>query len=88
MADASVPDTVPEDEELLDEEDDGMGDEGFAEDMLLSVLTTEDGETITSVLSKLSDSTDAIAKHLEKQNVILVKILTALSARQAVAPQQ
>ena len=80
----TMPDTVPEDEELLDEE----GDEGFAEDMLLSVLTTEDGETITSVLSKLSDSTDAIAKHLEKQNVILVKILTALSARQTVAPQQ
>lgn len=79
MADDGVPETIPEDEMIEDEEDDGA----FAEDMLLSVLTTEDGETIASVLAKISDSADAIAKQLEKQNVILVKILTALAAKPA-----
>jgi hypothetical protein len=71
-----VPETVPEDEELGD---DMYDDENFGEDMLLGVLTTEDGESITSVLSNLASSTEAIAKHIEKQNVILVKILTALT---------
>jgi hypothetical protein len=51
------------------------------EDALVSLLTTDEGETITSVLDKLAGSTEAIAKHLEKQNVILVKILSALSAK-------
>ena len=51
------------------------------EDALISLLTTDEGETITSVLDKLAGSTEAIAKHLEKQNVILVKILSALSAK-------
>lgn len=74
-------DTVPEDEELMMDED----EEGFAEDMLLSVLTTDEGDSITSVLANLAASTDAISKHLEKQNVILVKILTALTAKSSVA---
>lgn len=80
MADPSV-ETVPEDEELMMDED----EEGFAGDMLLSVLTTDEGESITSVLANLAASTDAISKHLEKQNVILVKILTALTAKPASA---
>jgi hypothetical protein len=75
---ASEP-TVPEDEELnMDELDDDMG-----EDVLVNLLTTEDGETITSVLANISTQTEAIAKHLEKQNVILVKLLSALSAKPA-----
>ena len=65
------------------DDDDMLDDDNFGEDMLLNVLTTEDGDTITSVLANLASSTDAIAKHLEKQNVILVKILTALSAKAA-----
>lgn len=73
MADPAI-DTVPEDEELV------MDDEDFGGDMLLSVLTTDDGESITAVLAKLSDATEAIGKHLEKQNLILVKILSALQA--------
>jgi hypothetical protein len=69
--------TVPEDEELnMDEEDMDMG-----EDVLVSLLTTDDGDSITSVLANLAGSTEAIAKHLEKQNIILVKILTALTAK-------
>ena len=74
MADPSVH-TVPEDEELDEMDFDG------GEDALVSLLTTDEGETITSVLESLSKSTDAIAKHLEKQNVILVKILTAMSSK-------
>jgi hypothetical protein len=67
--------TVPEDEELeMDEED-------FGEDMLASLLTTEDGDTIPTILAGLAGSMDAIAKHLEKQNVILVKMLTVMSAK-------
>ncbi len=73
MADPAI-DTVPEDEELV------MDDEDFGGDMLLSVLTTDDGESITSVLAKLSEATEAISKHLEKQNLILVKILSAMQA--------
>jgi hypothetical protein len=66
---------VPEDEELDEMDFDG------GEDALVSLLTTDEGETITSVLESLAKSTDAIAKHLEKQNVILVKILTAMSSK-------
>lgn len=68
--------TVPEDEELeMDDEED------FGEDILASLLTTEDGDTIPTILAGLAGSMDAIAKHLEKQNVILVKLLTALTAK-------
>jgi len=77
MSSAREP-TVPEDEEL----DMEMDDEGeFGEDMLVNLLTTEEGETIPTILSGLAGSMDAIAKHLEKQNVILVKLLTALTAK-------
>jgi hypothetical protein len=69
--------TVPEDEEL----DLGDEDEEFGEDMLVSLLTTEDGDTIPTILAGLAGSMDAIAKHLEKQNVILVKMLTVMSAK-------
>jgi hypothetical protein len=69
--------TVPEDEEL----DLGDEDEEFGEDMLVSLLTTEDGDTIPTILAGLAGSMDAMAKHLEKQNVILVKLLTALTAK-------
>jgi hypothetical protein len=75
--------TVPEDEELdLGDED----EEEFGEDMLVSLLTTEDGDTIPTILAGLAGSMDAIAKHLEKQNVILVKLLSALTAAKPPAP--
>jgi hypothetical protein len=64
-------DTVPEDEEMMDDD--------FGGDMLISVLTTDEGESITSVLANIAGSTDAISKQFEKQNLILVKILTALT---------
>jgi hypothetical protein len=73
-------DRVPEDEELMMDED----EEGeFGEDMLVNLLTTEEGDTIPTILADLAGSMDAIAKHLEKQNVILVKMLSVLSAKPA-----
>lgn len=48
-------------------------------------LATEDGETIATSLASLKDATLLIAKHLEKQNVILVKILSALGSKCACA---
>jgi hypothetical protein len=73
---------IPEDEELGDEE---MDFDGGEEDALVTLLTTDEGETITSVLDKLASATEVIAKHLEKQNMILVKILSVLSAAKAPA---
>ena len=64
--------TVPEDEEM---------DFDGGDDALVTLLTTDEGETLTSVLDRLAGSADAIAKHLEKQNVILVKMLSVLSAK-------
>jgi hypothetical protein len=74
---------IPEDEELGDEE---MDFDGGEEDALVTLLTTDEGETITSVLDKLASATEVIAKHLEKQNMILVKILSVLSAAKAPGP--
>jgi hypothetical protein len=73
---------IPEDEELGDEE---MDFEGGDEDALVTLLTTDEGETITSVLDKLASATEVIAKHLEKQNMILVKMLSVMSAAKAPA---
>ena len=53
---------------------------------LANFLSTEDGETIATSLASLKDATQLIAKHLEKQNLILIKILTALTAKPAPAP--
>ena len=66
------------------------GDEFDGEDMddmemmdpmeaLGNFLATDDGETIATSLASLKDSTQMIAKHLEKQNLILVKLLSAVS---------
>ena len=46
---------------------------------LANFLTTDDGETIATSLASLKDATELIAKHLEKQNLILVKLLSAVS---------
>jgi hypothetical protein len=54
---------------------------------LANFLSTEDGETIATSLASLKDATQSIAKHMEKQNLILIKILTALTAKPAPAPE-
>jgi hypothetical protein len=72
-------DTVPD---LVDAE----GEDDFEEmdmmdpmEALANFLTTDDGETIATSLASLKDATQLIAKHLEKQNLILVKLLSAVS---------
>jgi hypothetical protein len=69
-------------EPVEDEEDDfemeeGDDEEGF--DPLMSVLTTEEGDTIASILSSIKDSTEKIAAAFDTQNKILIKMLSALS---------
>lgn len=54
---------------------------------LANFLSTEDGETIATSLASLKDATQLIAKHMEKQNLILIKILTALTAKPAPVPE-
>ena len=63
---------------------DAEGEDEFDEMMdpmeaLANFLTTDDGETIATSLASLKDATQMIAKQLEKQNLILVKLLSAVS---------
>ena len=62
---------------------DAEGEDEFDEMMdpmeaLANFLTTDDGETIATSLAGLKDATEAIVKQLEKQNLILVKLLSAV----------
>lgn len=69
------PDTRPEDEEDEDEFDmDGMDDDGGMDlmDALGNFLTTEDGDSIATVLG-------GIKTQLEMQNKILIKIFGVLN---------
>ena len=71
MADEKEPED--EFEEGEDEEMDfGEGDLG---ELLTSLLTTEDGDNVATALVNLNAT---LAKHLETQNKILVKILSKL----------
>ena len=68
-----------EDEEEFDEEMDEFEDDGV--DMfeaLGSLLATEDGETVATLLAGLKDSVETVARQLEVHNKIMVKILTEL----------
>jgi hypothetical protein len=65
---------IDEDEEC-DEDDEG----GF--DMLEamgSLLATDDGETLATIMAGVKSATERIALQLEMQNKILVKILTTI----------
>jgi hypothetical protein len=71
-------------EETPDIDLEAEGEDDFDEMMdpmeaLANFLTTDDGETIATSLAGLKDATETIAKHLEKQNLILVKLLSAVS---------
>ena len=77
-------DNIEGDDFECDDEDMEMMDPMEA---LGNFLSTEDGETIATSLASLKDATQLIAKHLEKQNLILIKILTALTAKPAPAPE-
>ena len=85
MSRARTPiDDVPEDEmEEMDEDEDGFDDMPDAFEALTSLLATEDGETIATTLVSLKDATEKIGMHLEMQNKILVKILSAVAKSKA-----
>jgi hypothetical protein len=78
-----APPPPPEEEEEEDEDD--MEEYEDGPDMLealASLLATEDGETIASILSGTKEATEKIALQLEMQNKILVKILTELKTKE------
>lgn len=75
-----IEDIVPteEEEDILNSEDSGEDeDEDFMDmgGLLSSLLTTEDGDNVTTALVKMSFM---LQEQIKTQNKILVKILTAL----------
>lgn len=70
----SVPEIESEEEEVLMSDEDGEGEDEYAADMydmLSSFLASEDDNVCTAMLK--------VAKQLETQNKIMVKILTQLT---------
>ena len=68
-----------------EEEEDDFDEEDFEDgpdmlEALASLLATEDGETIATLLAGSKEATEKIALQLEMQNKILVKILTELKS--------
>ena len=80
----SPPHDDEEDDEDLDETEE-MDEMDFGDPMeaLGAFLATEDGETIATAMVGLKEATEKISLSLEMQNKILVKILSALSAKSA-----
>jgi hypothetical protein len=78
------PEEVDMDEEDLDEEDDEGGIDMF--EALGTLLATEDGESLATVLAGVKSATERIALQLEMQNKILVKILTSINSKQCQCP--
>ncbi len=76
------PSPPPEEEEEMDE-DEEMDEMDFGDPMeaLGAFLATEEGETIATAMVGLKDATEKISLNLEMQNKILVKILSAISAK-------
>ena len=71
-----VPPPPEEEEDDFDEEDFEDGPDML--EALASLLATEDGETIATLLAGSKEATEKIALQLEMQNKILVKILSEL----------
>jgi hypothetical protein len=76
----------PDHDENPDIDLDAEGEDEFDEmdmmdpmEALANFLATDDGETIATSLASLKDTAALMAKHMEKQNLILVKLLSAVS---------
>jgi hypothetical protein len=76
-----VPPPPEEEEDEFDEEEDFEDGPDMLE-ALASLLATEDGETIATLLAGSKEATEKIALQLEMQNKILVKILTELKTKE------
>ena len=79
-----MPPPPEEDEEEFDEDDFEDGPDML--EALASLLATEDGETIATLLSGTKDATEKIALQLEMHNKLLVKIVAALNKMVPVTP--
>ena len=79
-----VPPPPEEEEDDFDEEDFEDGPDML--EALASLLATEDGETIATLLAGSKEATEKIALQLEMQNKILVKIAASLSKMVPVTP--
>lgn len=82
----------PEDEELDLGEDEEMDEDEMDEGMdmfeaLGSLLATEDGESLAEIVKRQADSTEKLALHMEMQNKIMVKILSAITKMASSAPE-
>jgi len=80
-----VPPPPEEEEDEFDEEEDFEDGPDMLE-ALASLLATEDGETIATLLAGSKEATEKIALQLEMQNKILVKIVAALNKMVPVTP--
>jgi hypothetical protein len=58
-----------------------MDEEPDTNDILLSLLTTEEGKNLTEAVVDLKAHIEVIAQQLTMHNKIMVKILTALSQK-------
>lgn len=72
-----MPPPPEEDEDEFDEDDFDDGPDML--EALASLLATEDGETIATILAGTKDATEKIALQLEMHNKLLVKIVAALN---------
>ena len=80
-----VPPPPEEDEEdEFDEEDFEDGPDML--EALASLLATEEGETIATILEGTKDATEKIALQLEMHNKLLIKIVAALNKMIPVTP--
>ena len=79
-----VPPPPEEEEDDFDEEDFEDGPDML--EALASLLATEDGETIATLLAGSKEATEKIALQLEMQNKLLVKIVAALNKMVPVTP--
>ena len=70
-------DKEPEDEFEEGDEEMDFGEDGDLGELLTSLLTTEDGDNVATALVNLNAT---LAKNLETQNKILVKILAKVGA--------
>jgi hypothetical protein len=85
------PPAEEEEDEFDEDEEEDFEDGPDMLEALASLLATEDGETIATLLAGSKEATEKIALQLEMQNKILVKILTELKNSKistSVAPEE
>jgi hypothetical protein len=75
----SASEPIEEHMEDEEEDEDEMCEDGF--DPIMSVLMTDDGETLPTILVSVKAAVEKIADALDTQNKILIKLLSAMAPR-------